>query len=200
MNAEDRFADTGAVLSDYATHFIVHCPKCNGKTLIALVNETWKLTCTSCHHVEIAGHWYGALTAYASVKCRDCNTSLQRSAPSDGKWKKILLKCDQCGDECEYEAHFTKHPLNHGLMTDPVFGLPLWLQQQFRDEIFWSYNNDHIEMLAEFIGAKLRERGISPRSTIRKNSSMISRLPGFISKAKNRTELLKLIKGLQLKA
>jgi len=79
-------------------------------------------------------------------------------------------------------------------MTDRVFGLPLWLQKEFRDELFWAYNYEHLTVLRDYIAAKLRERGINPYSnTIRKNSTLISRLPVFIKKAGNRDDLLKLI-------
>jgi len=47
------------------------------------------------------------------------------------------------------------------------------------------------------VTAKLRERGIEPRNTIRKNSAMLSRLPAFIKKAGNRDGLLKLINLLE---
>jgi len=199
MDHNQRFADTGSALSDLATHFIVQCPKCDGKSIIKKHKEHWRLTCIVCHHVEYPGHWYGSMTAYASVKCRECHQPIRRSASSTGEWKKIKLKCDNCGDECEYETALFKESINKGLMTDPVFGLPLWLQRNFRNDLFWAYNYDHLDMLGEYIGAKLRERGIDPKNTIRKNSSMISRLPEFISKAGNRVELLKVVRELQQK-
>ena len=199
MKSQERFVDTGDALTDMATQFIVHCPECGGKAIIQPEKDTWKLKCSSCFHVEKKGHWYGALTVFASVKCRECNASISRSAPSNGHWKKIMLRCNQCGDECEYDAHVSTHPIHDGFMTDPVFGLRLWLQDNFRDDIFWAYNYDHLTLLKDYISAKLRERGISPRNTIRKNSSMISRLPAFIRKAGNRKELLKLIEELETK-
>lgn len=199
MKQPERFADTGEALTDMATHFVVHCPKCDGKALINHFEDSFRLTCTKCFHVERPGHWYSAMTAYASVKCRECNSPIRRSAPTDGTWKKILLRCGVCGDESEYEAHFSKHLIKNGLMCDPEFGLPLWLQERFREEIFWAYNYNHLGLLAEYIRAKLRERGINPRNSIRKNSSMMSRLPAFIRKAGNREELLKVIEMLQIK-
>lgn len=198
MKGNERFADTGAVLSDFATHFIVKCPKCEKKALIKKQKNNWRLNCIMCHHVEHPGHWYGSMTAIASVKCRECHNPISRSASSTGEWNKLKLKCDQCGDECEYEAHLSKDLLYKGMMVDPAFGLPLWLQASFRDEIFWAYNYDHLDILWAYISASLRERGIDPLNTIRKNSSMISRLPAFMSKGSNRVGLMKLIRELQL--
>jgi hypothetical protein len=197
MSEQDRFADPGTILSDLATHFVVHCPKCNGKALINPHEEGWRLTCTSCFHVEKPGHWYGRMTAYVSVKCRECRHPITRSAEVDGQWKKLKLICDQCGDECEYEAQLSKHALHHGLMTDSVFGLPLWLQKPVGDDLFWAYHYDHLTLLEQYVRAKLRERGIDNKGS--KNSLMFSRLPTFITKAGNREEVLKLINDLQVK-
>ena len=197
MSDQDRFADPGTILSQLATHFIVHCPKCNGKALINPQEDTWRLTCTACFYVEKPGHWYGSMTAYVSVKCRECRNLLTRSASVDGQWKKLKIKCDQCGDECEYEAHLSKHAMHNGLMTDPVYGLPLWLQKAVGDDLFWVYHYDHLSLVEQYVRAKLRERGIDNKGS--KNSLMFSRLPTFITKAGNREEMLKLILDLQLK-
>lgn len=197
MSDHDRFADPGVSLGDLATHFVVHCPKCGGKALINPQGDSFRLTCTNCFHVEIPGHWYGAMTAYASVKCRECNHPLMRRATVDGKWKKLKMKCDQCGDECEYDAHLSRHPKHNGLMTDPIFGLSLWLQKPVGDELFWSYNYEQLALLEQYVRAKLRERGVENKGS--KNSLMFSRLPTFITKAGNREEILKLIGELQTK-
>lgn len=190
MNNENRFSDPGHTLADMATHFVVHCPKCAGK---ANINPEGRLACSACFYVEAPGHWYGAATASVQVKCRDCHHQLFRSVAWDGKWQKLAMKCENCGDECAYEAHISRQYFDKGQKTDPVFGLPLWLQDDFRGELFWAYNYEHLETLQHYIAAKLRERGISPRNTIRKNSAMLSRLPGFIKQAKNREGLLKCI-------
>lgn len=208
MNDLQRFADTGTELGDFATHFVVHCPKCTGKAHVNPVGGNfpkhgnfqgveWRLVCTACFHVEKPGRWYGAATAFVSVKCRECNASLQRSAPWDGQWQKLAMHCNECGDDCEYEAHISKHFFHEGRKTDLVFGLPLWLQKEFRDDLFWAYNYEHLGLLRQYIAAKLRERGIDPRNSIRKNSAMLSRLPEFMKKAANRDGLLKLIEHLE---
>ena len=197
MKTNNRFADTGEALTDVATHFIVSCPECDGKAIIEKSKDQWNLKCTSCFHGEKPGHWHGGMIVFASVKCRECNTPIHRSAPTNRQWKKIMLRCNSCGDECEYEAHLSTLPVHDGLMTDPVFGLPLWLQSEFRDDLLWAYNYDHLKMLERYVAAKLRERGINPKNSIRKNSSMMSQLPAFITKGKNRKELMKVIEELQ---
>ena len=200
MTDDSRFADPGTRLSDLATHFVVCCPKCAGKALINPIGEQkqdFRFACASCFHVEDNGHWYGATTAFVSVKCRECHTPLQRRTTWDGRWKQLAMHCDQCGDDCLYDAHFSRQTMHDGRMTDPVFGLPLWLQKEFRDELLWAYNYEHLALLRQYITAKLRERGINPYNSLRKNSAMLSRLPVFITKAANREGLLKLIAVLE---
>lgn len=196
MKPEDRFADPGVSLYELATHFIVHCPKCDGKAQVLPFNETWKLTCSKCFHVELPGHWYGALTAYVSVKCRECHQPISRSAEVNGEWAKLKVKCGECGDECEYEAKLSRHYMHHGLMCDNIFGLPLWLQREFRSDLLWAFNYEHLSLLEQYVRAKLRERGVDNKGS--KNSLMFSRLPTFITSAKNREEILKLIGELQI--
>lgn len=189
--------DPGVAIYDLATHFIVVCPKCEGKALVKTKEEGQKLVCTACFHVEEPGHWYGAMTAYVSVKCRECRTQLTRSAPWDGKWKKLAMHCHNCGDQCEYEAHISQHWIKDGLVCDSVYGLPLWLQKSFQGEMFWAFNEEHLLLLEQYITAKLRERGIPPVKNISRKSTMLNRLPAFISKAGNRAGLLKLIQQMR---
>ena len=197
MKQQDRFTDTGQSLSDMATHFVVHCPKCSGKAVIDPSESSWRLRCTSCFHVEEPGHWYGRMTAYVSVKCRECRHPLTKHAEVDGQWKKLKLKCPECGDEAMYDAQFSRHLMHQGLMTDPVFGLPLWLQTTFGQDLFWAYHYEHLDLLEQYVRAKLRERSIIARGS--RNSLMFSRLPSFVRKAGHRAQLLKLIKELQIK-
>ena len=199
MNTEERFADPGLTLYELATHFIVHCPKCDGKATVMKHDHQWRLTCGTCFHVEKEGKWYGQFTAYVSVKCRDCHQPLRRSAAVSGEWAKLKMKCENCGDECEYEAHLSRYYRNHGLVCDSIFGLPLWLQKEFRQDLFWAFNYDHLKLVEEFVQAKLRERGIDPKNSYKKNSALVRRLPVFISSAGNREEILKLIHELQVK-
>ena len=199
MDLNKRFADTGVALYELKTHFVVQCPLCQGKSLVARLADTHRLTCSKCFHVEQTGRWYGTKTAYVAVKCRDCHEPIRRSATIEGQWEKLATRCDNCGDMCEYDAHITHETMHNGQVTDPIFGLPLWLQITWRNELFWAYHYEHLTILREYIAAKHRERGIEPRNTIKKNSAMLSRLPSFMTKASNRTEMLRVIDILEKK-
>ncbi len=82
-----------------------------------------------------------------------------------------------------------------GAPVDPFFHLPLWLQDTFSGECFWAYNMEHLDFLAQHIGAKLRERNGYKHQV----KSIAARLPKWISEAHHRDSLLKLIEKLKLK-
>ncbi|MBL7804687.1 MAG: hypothetical protein JNL02_13185 [Saprospiraceae bacterium] len=195
MPAIERFADAGHTLDDFSDHFFVECPSCSGRALVRQGDH--RLLCTRCHHTEMPGRWYGAWRLYVSRRCSVCGTHGSRSVETDQQRDKLLLRCSECGDEREYRAQGTHLQRNKGLVTDSVYGLPLWLQGEFQGELCWAFNPEHLDYLRRYVGAKLRERGILPRNTIRKNSSMLSRLPGFIKKARNREALLRFFDQLE---
>lgn len=189
----ERFADTGVELSDFATHFVVECPRCQGK---ALVTSSHRLQCTSCHHTEEKGRWYGYATAYLSVKCRECHEQIRETFVWKNGPKSVHNRCKNCGDAAHYDVSIMRHPMHEGRMTDSVFGLPLWLQDTFREHHFWAFNYEHLNALSSYIQAGLRERGIEPRNTIKKNSAMFSRLPAFMTKGSNRKDIVRLVDDL----
>ena len=80
-----------------------------------------------------------------------------------------------------------------GSPVDPFFHLPVWLQTDFSGETLWAYNLEHLDFLADHIGAKLRERnGFAFRVR-----SIGARLPRWMSSTGNREALLKEIEGLR---
>jgi hypothetical protein len=80
-----------------------------------------------------------------------------------------------------------------GAAVDPFFGLPLWLKTDFEKYTLWAYNFEHLEFLYHHIGAKLRERNGQALF----NSSLGSRLPGWMTLKKHRAALLKKIEALK---
>jgi hypothetical protein len=82
-----------------------------------------------------------------------------------------------------------------GAPVDPFFHLPLWLQTAFSGEILWAYNYEHLDFLAQHVGAKLRERNGFKYNV----KSIGARLPGWMTKAGNREAVLKAIERLKEK-
>ena len=78
-----------------------------------------------------------------------------------------------------------------GGSVDWYFRLPLWLKISCCGEVLWAYNQTHLELLENYVGAKLRER------TVKGRNSFLSKLPKWIKSAKNRDEILKAIAKLR---
>jgi hypothetical protein len=71
-----------------------------------------------------------------------------------------------------------------GGSSEPFFGRPLWLQTPCCGHGLWAYNSRHLDVLEDFVSARLRERtGESP------TMAMIPRLPAWMKKAQHRAEV-----------
>lgn len=75
--------------------------------------------------------------------------------------------------------------------TDPYFDLPLRLQAQTRHGWLWAYNHRHLTQLEQYVQATLRER--APWYDSGRKMTMLARLPRWITSAKNREEILRVI-------
>ena len=94
---------------------------------------------------------------------------------------------------CLHRDFWKGHQMTIGANVDWYFRLPLWLQISCSGEVLWAYNRNHLEMLENYVAAKLRER------TQKGRSSFLSKLPQWIKSAKNRDEVLKGIAKLMEK-
>jgi hypothetical protein len=81
--------------------------------------------------------------------------------------------------------------------------LPLWFRADFRDEVFWALNGEHLDHLERVIRATLRERQVLGRASGKfsqrgmTNQNMPFNLPAWLLSAKNRPDLLRLIAKLR---
>lgn len=66
----------------------------------------------------------------------------------------------------------------------PLFRRPLWLQTRCAGRILWAYDEEHVDALAAYVGARLRERHASP------TRAMFARLPVWMKAAERRSEVL----------
>lgn len=81
-----------------------------------------------------------------------------------------------------------------GGATDPYFGAPLWLQSPCcGGRVLWAYNERHLSVLRAHVAAKLRERPPSDLGP----TSMLERLPSWITSAQHREEVVRTIDRLQ---
>jgi rubredoxin len=83
-----------------------------------------------------------------------------------------------------------------GVPSDPWFGLPLWLQADFRGHTVWAFGAEHLQVLRDFVAAHLREhRPLSGAAM-----SMLERLPAWMTSAKNRDGVVAVLDRLMDRA
>jgi hypothetical protein len=111
-------------------------------------------------------------------------------------WRRRSVTCLSCG----YAAYVPQKE-KAGLVfriggdADAYFGLPLWLTTDCRSRALWAYNAEHLDLLEDFVAARLRERGPVPGTM-----SMIERLPAWIKDGKHRDDVLKALQRLRAMA
>ncbi len=105
------------------------------------------------------------------------------------------LACAGCGAVADWAAAMRDNALigvAPGGTEDPFFHRPLWLQTRCAGHVLWACNEEHVDALAAYVGARLRERGgLSP------TRAMFARLPAWMKTSEHRAELLAGLKTLR---
>ncbi len=130
------------------------------------------------------------------VVCPQCN---ERAEVRTEECKNFKLVCEKCGLVRKKENPFYIYNRIRNDITEDIFETSLWLQKNYKGNVFWATNYKHLEYLKRYIQAKVRERKREPQINDIKNATMASRLPQFIKSNKNREGLLKVIEYLKEK-
>jgi len=200
MTNVNRYQGDPIRMYDLMDHFIVHCPKCNGKAEIE-VNEflrfkSAKLRCGTCYFSENVLN----RTRYRSSGigwCLHCSTKLslkieeRKTQPAY-----ISANCPECNKKSKIKENWETFVMKYkdqGII-DPAFGLDLWYQDEVKGEIIWAYNDTHLHEIRNYVKAELRER-----TTNRFKMTMVEKLPNFIKLAKNRDDVMKALDRMEKK-
>ncbi|NDV95526.1 hypothetical protein D0T84_11480 [Dysgonomonas sp. 521] len=179
----------------YANYYLVECPECHKPANV----EKGILNCPNCMAQKDANDNI-LYKAYIKRFCPYCGKDIYaeqsgfKVAP-----KELSVTCSHCEATIEYSPNVASYrkinslPQNSGLMKDPFFRLPLWLQGTVRGNLFWAYNREHLQEIKEFVESDLRERKWPYLMT------MTAKLPAFIKDAKNRSDVIKEIERLERK-
>ncbi|MFC9795582.1 hypothetical protein [Streptomyces sp. NPDC057695] len=98
------------------------------------------------------------------------------------------LACGGCGAVADWKPEVRGAGLVGAVLggsEEPFFQRPLWLQTRCAGHVLWAYNEEHIDELSAYVGARLRERG-GAQPTM----SMVARLPAWLKVSNHRTEVL----------
>jgi len=201
MKRDDaRYSGPAKVKQSYMTEFLVECPKCKKDAFVQVnsgyVPSEGKLTCFNCMFSETSKD----LIRYKAIvkrNCDNCGKPVNTEIPNQKETSsQVTLPCPHCGVTRTFQPRNEAYKLvyrSSGLSTDPVFNLPLWLQTEVKNNLFWAYNRQHLIDIKTYVEAKLRERQSKGFTT------MVEKLPKFIKKAKNREAILKAISQLEKK-
>ncbi|MBD3271156.1 MAG: hypothetical protein GF384_01295 [Elusimicrobia bacterium] len=99
--------------------------------------------------------------------------------------------CKNCGLTKAYKGKTA----TLGKACDPYFGYKLYYALPFKGNIVWFYNSRHLTYVKKYIQAQLRKRRKDAYGN--RNTSLISRLPGFLKSRKNREKLEKVIAKIE---
>jgi len=129
--------------------------------------------------------------------CPECGKPIQLSLYNlTKKEKKVKITCPACQVVQTFEPEYLEYRVlsqNFGEGKDQYFGCELWLQSDFKGNVLWANNFEHLDYMKRYIQARLRERND------RKGFTLVEKLPQFIKSAKNREALLKEIEKLERK-
>ncbi|ERJ60665.1 hypothetical protein [Sphingobacterium paucimobilis] len=123
-------------------------------------------------------------------------------APMAEHEEKVRFSCVSCGYAIKYGStpkvtvyvnsrgvpKYTR-VLHRNEPIDPFFGFALWYCIEANEGTLWAYNLEHLSVIEAYVTDSLRERNGEPYQ----NNSIASRLPKWVSAAKNREYVLRLI-------
>lgn len=196
-----RYEGEAKRVYDFMNEFAVHCPKCNDEAKITVPHffkyTDAELKCKHCFFSEKASsrERFKATSKARCIECRELliiNINERKEIPPF-----INVVCRHCNTLNKVKEHWESYILkyNENGIIDPAFGLPLWYQEEVKDEILWAFNKSHLLEIKNYVAAELRER-----ITDRFKMTMVEKLPNFIKSAKNRNDVLKTIEKMEAKS
>lgn len=123
------------------------------------------------------------------VVCPSCSKKAMAKVNFETKTARLL--CLHCGCNKETTTSIKYGTINTA--ANHYFHAELWLKAPFKNDVFWSYNDKHLEYLERYISATIREH------KDRTGFTLLEKLPKFYHEAKNRESLLKIIAKLKSK-
>ncbi len=144
-----------------------------------------------------SGGWLARFAGRMLVVCPRCEGRalvIPRPGLPDPRYFSELLfqprrlACGRCGAVADWKPEVQGAGLVGAVLggtEDPFFQRPLWLQTRCAGHILWAYNEEHVDELSAYVGARLRERG-----GVQSTMSMFARLPAWMKVSDNRAEVL----------
>ena len=103
---------------------------------------------------------------------------------------RITGVCPACGESYEFAVRWVPHHRT-GDITEPYFGLPLYLLAETAQGAIWAYNRTHAESLRDYITDGTRDRPGDPGQ-----AAMTANMPKWMKLSKNRALVEKALNKL----
>lgn len=193
-----RYKGPDTSLASYMERFEVCCPECGKCASVFGPLFDWTNYVLRCDHCKTVRKAVDTVRYEARIKknCNHCGSPIAMALYNlTTPLKKQQYRCEVCGIVDEHQPKNIPYlpSRKNSTPSDPVFGLSLWYQSPIRGKVLWAYNKEHLLTIRDYVAAKLRERNGSV------HTSMVEKLPTFISAAKNRQLVLKTIEKLLLR-
>ncbi|PUB35601.1 hypothetical protein C8J95_101278 [Elizabethkingia sp. YR214] len=180
----------------YAYHedCLVVCPSCGKDATVKSKCGCDKNAVLECQHCNLRKkkedlEFYKAIVKLNCPACGHFIHHIQRGLKT--KPESLPVKCEACDSIFQIQSKTEKYVLNYstkeaGLIRDKVFGCPFYFQEDFKGNLFWARNMEHLLEMENYISSELRTR-------LPYKMRMVERLPTFIKEAKNRDAILKIL-------
>ena len=165
----------------------VKCPHCGGIGIVKREEEYFCFQCTVCGKRQQKER---AFSRYQiSEMCNNCDRHFRLDIDDENRQHlKILnVNCPYCDhlqqgtmQKIQSQSYLCYGEIKNGI--EPYFGFPLYYQTSFDDKIIWAYNREHLVFLINYVKTGMREH--------------VYNMPKFITLAKNRNQIVKLLKRL----
>ena len=174
----------------------VKCSHCNGMGIVKKAEGFFCFQCTSCGKRQQKERIY--YRYQISEMCDNCNRHFRLDIEDEKQqqFKVLNVFCPHCNHLKQgiMQKISLKYQLEHSEIKngiEPYFGLLLYFQTSFEGKVIWAYNRNHLIYLIDYIDADIRE-------TTRAHQSCKASyfLPKFMTLAKNRSQIVKLLKRL----
>jgi len=169
---------------------------CDGLGIVKREDAFFSFQCTSCGRRQQKERTY--YRYQINEMCDNCNRHFRLDIDDESQqhFKVLNVTCSYCNHlkqgtmqkiNLKYQLEYSE--IKNGI--EPYFGFPLYYQTSFDGKVIWAYNRNHLVYLIEYIDADIRE-------TIRvcQSGKASYFLPKFMTLAKNRNQIVKLLKRL----
>ncbi|WP_407482332.1 hypothetical protein [Elizabethkingia meningoseptica] len=178
----------------YDEYCLVVCPECGKDAVVKGRSGCDCSTVLECRHCNLRKtradmEFYKAIV---KLHCPACGNFIHYEQENlKSKPEHMPVKCNECDSVFQIQPKTEKYLLNYGiedqhLACDSVFGCSFYFQEDFKGNLFWAKNMEHLLEMENYISSELRTR-------LPYRMRMVERLPTFIKEAKNRDAILKIL-------